>query len=69
VLDVSIVTLRSHGTQGPETSAVFDTPDGAYRVRVQTVVDPATATRLTCNALRDNPVPAHEVLTIEPVDF
>ena len=43
-------------------------PAGAYRVRVRTVIDPATATRLTCNALRDNPVPEHEVLMIEPVE-
>ena len=68
VLDLSAVTVRTHRSEGDETIAAFDTPHGAYRVRVRTVNDPATATRLTCNALRDNPVPEHEVLMIEPVE-
>ena len=68
VLDLSGVTVRTHRTEGDETTATFDAPDGAYRVRVRTVVDPVTATRLTCNALRDNPVPRHELLSIEAAE-
>ena len=67
-LDLSAVTVRTHRTEGDETTATLDTPDGAYRVRVRTVVDPATATRLTCNAVRDNPVPRHELLSIEAAE-
>lgn len=68
LLDLTAVTARSHRTDGDETSAIFDTPDSAYRVLVRTVVDPSTATRLTCNALRDNPVPRHELVSIEALD-
>ena len=33
-------------------------------VRVRTTSDPATATRLTCQARRDDPVPEHELLSV-----
>lgn len=44
--------------------ARFACGETAYDVRVRTVLDPATATRLTCDAQRENPVPRHEVLGI-----
>ena len=68
LVDLTAVTVRSHGAEGDETTATFNTVDNAYRVRVRTVIDPSTATRLTCNALRDNPVPRHELLSIEAAD-
>jgi hypothetical protein len=64
LLDLTAVTVRSHRSDGDETSVIFETPDGTYRVLMRTVIDPSTATRLTCNALRDNPVPRHEPLWI-----
>jgi hypothetical protein len=47
------------------TSATFVIAGATYVVRVRTPVDPASATRLTCKAHRDNPVPRHEVLSVE----
>jgi hypothetical protein len=49
------------------TVARFAVAGQEYDVRVRTSADPATATRLTCKALRDNPVPRHEVLAVERV--
>ena len=65
LFDVGAVTVTTHQVVGAETTTTFDTPKGSFRVCVQTVVDPATATRLTCQAGRDNPVPRHEILSIE----
>jgi hypothetical protein len=65
LLDLASVVVRSYRIDGAETLATLDTATGAYRVRVRTVVDAVTATRLTCNALRDNPVPRHEVLSMD----
>ena len=39
------------------TTATFAVAGGTYDVVVRTTNDPATATRLTCKAHRDNPVP------------
>ena len=47
------------------TAATFAVSGGTYAVRVRTLLDPATATRLTCKAHRDNPVPRHELLSVE----
>ncbi len=68
LLDLTAVTVRSHRADGDETRAIFDTPDSAYRVLVRTVIDPSTAARLTCNTLRDSPVPRHELVSIEAAD-
>ena len=67
LLDIAAVVVRAHSSENGITAATFDTPGGPYRVRVRTILDPATATRLTCNALRDNPVPHHAVLSLETV--
>lgn len=67
LLDRAAVVLREHRSADGITDATFETSGGAYRVRVQTILDPATATRLTCNALRDNPVPRHDVLSLDAV--
>ena len=48
------------------TDVVFDVADARWRVRVRTTTG-ADLLQLTCRAGRDNPVPAHEVLTLEPV--
>jgi (2Fe-2S) ferredoxin len=67
LLDIDAVAARSHHTEDGVTDATFEAAGGSYRVRVRTILDPATATRLTCNALRDNPVPRHDVLSLEAV--
>ena len=36
-----------------------------YAVRVRTTLDPTTATRLTCKAHRDNPIPRHDLLSVD----
>ncbi len=46
------------------TTATFTVAGATRAVRVRTLVDPASATRLTCKAHRDNPVPRHEVLSV-----
>lgn len=66
--EIGAVAVRSHEVVADVTSAIIDTPDSSFRVHIRTVVDPATATRLTCNAASDNPVPRHDVLAIEAVD-
>jgi hypothetical protein len=49
------------------TVARFAVAGEEYDVRVRTSADPGTATRLTCKALRDNPVPRHEVISVDRV--
>ena len=66
--DLTAVTLHSRQVEDDVTTATFDTPHGRHTVRIQTIVDPATATRLTCNALRDNPVPRHELPSLDVID-
>lgn len=66
--ELAAMTLRSRQIEGDITVATFDTHDGRYRVRLRTILDPATSTRLTCNALRDNPVPRHELLSVDTID-
>lgn len=57
------VRLTGRWVDGDVTTATFAVAGGTYQVAVRTHRDPATATRLTCKALRDNPVPRHEVLS------
>ena len=66
LLDVAAVAVRAHRSEDGLTDATFETTVGKYHVRVRTTLDPATATRLTCNALRDSPVPRHDVVSLEP---
>ncbi|GAW51666.1 MULTISPECIES: sucrase ferredoxin [unclassified Nocardioides] len=46
------------------TSATFTVAGAAYDVVVRSTTDPATATQLTCKALRPNPVPTHELVSV-----
>lgn len=57
--------LVSHRRDGEVTDVVFDIGDARWRVRVRTVVG-ADLLQLTCRAGRDNPVPTHEVVSLEP---
>lgn len=50
---------------GDVTTSTWTVAGGTYEVAVRTHRDPATASRLTCRAQRDNPVPRHEILTLE----
>jgi len=63
----AVVLIGRRREDGDVTVARFATGGRAYDVRVRTVRDPATATRLTCKAVRDNPVPHHQVLGIDAV--
>ncbi|GAB3197743.1 sucrase ferredoxin [Nocardioides hungaricus] len=56
------VVLTRRQVDGDVTTATFAVAGGSYQIAVRTHRDPATATRLTCAARRDNPVPRHEVL-------
>ncbi len=58
------VVLVERSRDGDLTTATFAVAGGTYDVVVRTVNDPATATRLTCKAHRDNPVPAHELVSV-----
>jgi len=62
---VADVALVRRAVEGDVTTATFAVAGATYLVRVRTVLDPATATRLTCKAQRDNPVPRHELLAVE----
>jgi hypothetical protein len=59
------VALTGRRVEQGLTSATFTACGAAYTVRVRTLLDPATATRLTCKAHRDNPVPRHELLGLD----
>ncbi len=58
------VALTGRMVDGDTTTATFAVAGGSYEVVVRTSRDPASATRLTCQAGRDNPVPVHEVLGV-----
>jgi hypothetical protein len=58
------VVVLDRSVDGALTSTAFAVAGGVYDVVVRTVVDPSTATRLTCKASRDNPVPAHELVGV-----
>lgn len=62
---ITDVDLVRRSVDGDVTTATFAGAGAAYVVRVRTHLDPATATRLTCKAHRDNPIPAHELLSVE----
>ncbi len=62
--DVELVR-RAH--DGDLTVATFRVAGGTYAVHVRTLLDPAGATRLTCKAHRDNPVPQHDLLSVERI--
>jgi len=58
------VVLTGRVVDADRTTATFTVAGAAYDVVVRTIRDPATATRLTCKAGRDNPVPAHELVSV-----
>jgi hypothetical protein len=64
---VDEVRLDRAGVDGDVTTATFTVGGASFAVSLRTMRDPATATRLTCRAHRDNPVPQHEVLAVEEV--
>jgi len=59
------VRLTGRRVEDGVTTARFAAADGEHDVRVATSTPAGSATRLTCQAGRDNPVPQHEVLSIE----
>ncbi|MBA2954735.1 sucrase ferredoxin [Nocardioides sp. CGMCC 1.13656] len=61
---VDDVVLRERVLDGDFTSASFSVAGGTYAVVVRTIRDQRTAARLTCKAVRDNPVPRHEVIKV-----
>ncbi|WP_158283030.1 sucrase ferredoxin [Nocardioides silvaticus] len=63
---ITAVVLQRRTVEDDVTTATFTAAGATYDVRVRTTRDPATATRLTCKAHRDNPVPRHELLGIDP---
>lgn len=63
---VDAVRLTGRRVDDGVTLARFAAAPGEYDVRVRSTEPPASATRLTCKAARDNPVPRHEVLAVEP---
>ena len=58
------VVLTALSRSADLAEATFVVAGATYDVRVRTTSDPATATRLTCQARRDNPVPRHELLSV-----
>lgn len=58
------VVLTARVADADTTGATFAVAGATYDVVVRTSRDPATATRLTCKAGRDNPVPAHELVSV-----
>lgn len=58
------VVLLGRSTDGDVTAARFAVAGATYAVRVRTSRESATATRLTCKASRDNPVPRHDLLGV-----
>ena len=58
------VVLVGRSVDGDLTTATFAVAGATYEVVVRSTSDPGTATRLTCKAHRDNPVPAHEPMSI-----
>lgn len=56
--------LIGRSVDADTTSATFAVGGATYDVGVRTTRDPATATRLTCKAGGDSPVPSHELVSI-----
>jgi hypothetical protein len=63
--DVDGVRLVSTTRSGAETTVVFDVAGAAYTVRVLRHLHPDEE-QLTCRALRGNPVPAYDVVSLTP---
>ena len=59
------VELTRRTVDGDVTEATFAVTGATYVVRVRTLLDPTSSTRLTCKAHRDNPIPRHELLGVE----
>ncbi|HWJ82298.1 MAG TPA: sucrase ferredoxin [Nocardioides sp.] len=63
IADLALLRTRR---DGDVVVATWAAGGATYDVAVRTVADPAVSARLTCKAHRDNPVPRHEVVSIEP---
>lgn len=59
--------LVTSSSAGDETTAVFAVGAASYQVRVRTTHSPDTV-QLTCRALRENPLPRHELLGVRRID-
>jgi hypothetical protein len=62
---IDAVRLAGRSVDGGLTRARFEVGAASYDVEVRTTAGPPT--RLTCQALRDNQAPVHEVLSITEV--
>jgi hypothetical protein len=60
-----VVRLTHRAVEGAETHAVFEVGAASWSVGVRTTY--GEATRLTCQAARENPVPAHQITSVERV--
>jgi (2Fe-2S) ferredoxin len=58
------VLLDGRSSGNGVTSATFTVAGAVYDVVVRSTTDTATTTQLTCKALRPNPVPAHELVSL-----
>ena len=65
VTRIADVVVGRSSVDGDLTETTFAVGGATYVVGVRTVVDADTSTRLTCKATRDNPVPRHELVSIE----
>ena len=61
------VRFVSREVRGDLTEARFDVAGSRYAVRVRTRYDPPE--RLTCSALRDNPIPVHDLVDVRRADL
>ena len=60
------VRLTHRSRDGAATEAVFAVGGASWAVRVRTTA--AETTRLTCQATRENPIPAHHITSITRVE-
>ncbi len=61
--EVDVALVRQSRAREVTTATFRVAGGGTYDVVVRTTSDPATATRLTCKASRDNPAPRHELVS------
>ena len=64
VTRIDDLVLQERVLDGDYTSATFSVAGASWGVVVRTIHDPLSATRLTCKAARDNPIPRHEIVKV-----
>ena len=64
VTRIDDLVLQERVLDGDYTSATFSVACASWGVVVRTIHDPLSATRLTCKAARDNPIPRHEIVKV-----